>query len=117
MPSAVLLACPTCDSVRALEGSRNEYSKANLCATVKGHLRTHSFDETKAAIQKHQMADEAVELIVAPEYLGQLPTEAWRTRTTTWLPEGVPGAARATEASSESAPGATDPQSHVEESN
>jgi hypothetical protein len=64
MPRAVLLRCPICDAVRALEGSRDARSKPELRATAKAHLGDHLRDESQAAIRKHQAVDAAAEVIV-----------------------------------------------------
>ncbi len=90
MPRAVLLRCPICDSVRAFEGTRNERSKPELYPPVKEHLRSHGLDESKAAIRKHQIIDDADELIVAADDRSRLPVSGWQSRSATWLPESVP---------------------------
>jgi hypothetical protein len=87
MSRAVLLRCPVCNSARALEGNRDNYSNGELCATAHPHLRTHRLDESSTAIRKHQIANQAVELIVSPADLDRLPTAAWQKHTATWLPD------------------------------
>lgn len=95
MPRAVLLRCPICDAVRALEGSRDARSKAELRATARAHLDDHLRDESQAAIRKHQTVDAATEVIVPADDLGRLPTDRWVEPGSAWLPEGVPSSADA----------------------
>lgn len=89
MQSAVLLRCPTCNAVRALEGRRNEYSKQDLYATAKAHLSDHDLNEPKTAIRKYGIMSDAVEIVVSSENRQQLPTGEWRERDNTWLPKGA----------------------------
>ncbi|WP_050024740.1 hypothetical protein [Halorubrum saccharovorum] len=90
MPRAVLLRCPICDAVRALDGTRDARSKAELRATAKAHLRDHARDESPTAIRKHQTVETAAEIIVSADDIGRLPTDEWRNPGSAWLPEGVP---------------------------
>lgn len=89
MPRAVLLRCPVCDSLRAFEGSRDDYSTEELWATAKTHLRDHLLGESKTALRKHQTAAEADEIIVSAGDVGRLPTDEWRHPSDAWLPDGV----------------------------
>lgn len=108
MPRAVLLACPICDSVRAVEGRQTDYSKEDLFPTVKDHLRSHRITESKAAIRKHQIAEETVELIVQADEFENLPVGEWQDQTAARLPEGAVsgagGSSRQPESSVESVP-------------
>lgn len=88
MQHAVLLKCPICDAVQALEGRRREYSKEDLSLTSGAHLRDHDLDETKRAIQKCKIAVNSVE-IVSHSDDHQIPMGEWKERTDTWLPEGA----------------------------
>lgn len=89
MESAVLLRCPICNTVRVLEGRRNEYSKQDLYARVKTHLGGHDLDEPKMAIRKNGIVSDATEIIIPSETLQQLPIEEWTERDDTCLPGGV----------------------------
>ncbi|OYR51039.1 hypothetical protein DJ73_14640 [Halorubrum sp. Ea1] len=89
MQSAVLLRCPMCNAIHALEGQRNEYSKQDLYSRVKTHLRGHNLNEPKMAIRKYGIVSDAVEVVVSSENRHQLPIEAWQKRDDTWLPDGV----------------------------
>lgn len=89
MPRAVLLQCPVCNSVRALEGNRDEYTGAKLRTIADTHLRDHLLDESTTAIRKHQIAAGAVEVIISAEEDERLPNAAWRERTDAGLPDRV----------------------------
>ena len=89
MESAVLLTCPICNAVRALEGRRNEYSRQELYARVKSHLHDHDLNEPKMAIRKYGIVADATEIVVHSENQQQLPIEAWTTREEAWLPDGA----------------------------
>lgn len=89
MPRALLIGCPVCDSVRALEGKRSGYSKSTLCATAREHLCDHNLTESKTAIRKHQLIAESVELLVTATEFDQLPIEEWQPHTATELPNKV----------------------------
>lgn len=95
MTRAVLLRCPVCDAVRALDASDGDYQKERLFPVAKRHLRGHSLEESKAVIRKHQMADETRRLIVSADEFDRLPVDDWCERTAAWLPEGVTPAAGA----------------------
>ncbi|WP_435093348.1 hypothetical protein [Halorubrum sp. N11] len=73
--------------MRSVEGKRDGLSKTELCATAKAHLRDHPRAESSAAIRKHQMAENAAEIIVPADDFGRLPTDEWRDHATAWLPE------------------------------
>lgn len=88
MESAVLLRCPICNAVRALEGRRSEYSKQDLYSRVKTHLRGHNHTEPKMAIRKYGIVSNATEIVVPSENHQQLPIEEWTERDDTWLPDG-----------------------------
>ena len=88
MESAVLLRCPICNAVHALEGGRNEYSKRDLYSRAKTHLRGHDLNEPKMAIRKYGIVSDATEIVVPSEKYRQLPIEEWRERDDTWLPGG-----------------------------
>ncbi len=89
MQSAVLLRCPICTAVHALEGRRNEYSKQDLYSVVNTHLRGHNLNEPKMAIRKHGIVSDAIEIIISSENHHQLPIEEWKERDNTWLPDGA----------------------------
>jgi hypothetical protein len=89
MESAVLLRCPICNAVRALEGRRNEYSRQELYARVKSHLGDHDLDEPKMAIRKYGIVADATEIVIRSENQQQLPIEGWTTREDAWLPDGA----------------------------
>ena len=88
MESAVLLRCPVCNAVRVLEGRRSEYSKQDLYARVKAHLRGHDLNEPKMAIRKCGIVSDATEIVIPSENYQQLPIEEWTERDDTWLPDG-----------------------------
>ena len=90
MESAVLLRCPICNAVRALEGRRNEYSKQDLYSHVKTHLRGHDLNEPKMGIRKYGIVSDATEIVIPSETHQQLPIEEWTERDDTWLPDGTP---------------------------
>ena len=85
----MLLRCPVCDAVRALDASDGDYRKERLLPVAKRHLRGHSLAESKAVIRKHQMADETRRLIVSADEFERLPVDDWCERAAAWLPEGV----------------------------
>ena len=88
MKSAVLLRCPICTAVCALEGRRNEYSRQDLYSRAKTHLRDHDLTEAKMAIRKYGIVSDATEIVIHSETHQQLPIEEWTTRDNTWLPDG-----------------------------
>lgn len=88
MKSAVLLRCPICNAVRALEGRRSKYSKQDLYSHVKTHLRGHDLNEPKMAIRKYGIGSDATEIVVPSENHRQLPIEEWTERDDTWLTDG-----------------------------
>jgi len=102
MQSAVLLRCPLCDAVCALEGQRSEYSKKDLYSRAKIHLRDHGLDEPKMAIRKYGIATDTTEIVVSPERHRQLPISEWIARDDAWLPDGVLSGGDAALATSES---------------
>ncbi|MFC7325050.1 hypothetical protein ACFQMF_10725 [Halorubrum rutilum] len=87
MPRAVLLACPVCDAVLAIRSKRAEVSKRSLRATAKRHLIEHELIESKAAIRKHAVAANAVEVIVSPEEYQRLPVDEWTDRDAAGIPD------------------------------
>jgi len=87
MPRAVLLACPICDAVLAISSRRAEVSRRALRATAKGHLIEHELSESKAAIRKHAVAANAVEVIVSPEEHRRLPVDEWADRDAARVPD------------------------------
>lgn len=89
MESAVLLRCPICNAVRALDGRRNEYSRQELYARVKRHLHDHDLNEPKMAIRKYGIVADATEIVIHSEDQQQLPIEEWTTRDDAWLPDGA----------------------------
>lgn len=89
MQHAVLLRCPICNAVQALEGRRRDYSKEDLYLTAGAHLRDHDLNETKTAIRKCQITLDAVEIVSFSEDYHQLPIGEWKERANTWLPEGA----------------------------
>ena len=89
MESAVLLRCPICNAIRALEGRRSEYSKQDLYARVKPHLGSHDLNEPKMAIRKYGIISNATEIVIPSETNQQLPIEEWMERDDTWLPDGA----------------------------
>jgi hypothetical protein len=89
MQSAVLLRCPVCSAVHALEQRRSEYSKQDLYATAKTHLSAHNLNEPKTAIRKNEIISEAIEIVVSSENYDRLPVGEWKKRDHTWLPDGV----------------------------
>lgn len=89
MQTAVLLRCPICDSVHALEGQRSEYSKQDLYSSANTHLRSHDLNEPKTAIRKYGIVSDAVEIVVSLEDHHRLPIGEWKERDDTWLPDGV----------------------------
>lgn len=89
MTRAVLLRCPNCDSVYAVEGQRTDYSKDDLFPIVKNHLCGHALSESKAAIRKYRIIENAVELVIPANELERLPVGEWQHRTATWLPDGA----------------------------
>ncbi|ESS02868.1 MAG: hypothetical protein A07HR67_02374 [uncultured archaeon A07HR67] len=93
----MLLRCPVCDAVRALDASDGDYRKERVFPVVKRHLRGHSLEESKAVIRKHQMADETRRLIVSADEFERLPVDDWCERAAAWLPEGVTPAAGASD--------------------
>ena len=89
MQSAVLLRCPICNAVQALEGRRNEYAKQSIYHAAKTHVRNHNLNEPKTAIQKYGIMADAVEIVVSPDNYSRLPIREWKNREDTWLPEGA----------------------------
>ncbi|RLM63362.1 hypothetical protein DVK07_16245 [Halorubrum sp. Atlit-26R] len=89
MESAVILLCPICNAIHALEGRRNEYSKQELFSQVKTHLRGHDLNEPKMAIRKYGVVSDATEIVVPSKTRRQLPIKEWTERDDTWLPDGA----------------------------
>ena len=89
MQSAVLLSCPICNAVHALEGRRNEYSKRDLYSHAKPHLRGHDLNEPKMAIRKYGVVSDATEIVIPSETRRRLPTDEWTERDDAWLPDGA----------------------------
>ena len=89
METAVLLRCPACNAVHALEGRRSEYAKQDLYARVKTHLRGHNLNEPKMAIRKYGIVSDATEIVIPSTNDQQLPIEEWTERGDTWLPDGA----------------------------
>ncbi len=89
MESAMVLSCPVCNAVHALEGRRSEYSKQDLYARVKPHLGRHDLNEPKMAIRKYEIISNATEIVIPSETTQQLPIEEWTKRDDTWLPDGA----------------------------
>ncbi|PAU82703.1 hypothetical protein CK500_13995 [Halorubrum salipaludis] len=115
MPRAVLLRCPVCDAVRALDGDRSDWPRGDLYATVESHVRDHSTDETKTAIRKHRAVAESTELVVSRTQLDRLPTERWRDREAATLPESLPADAMPPAAAESPSAETTGPRSRVED--
>lgn len=89
MKSALVLKCPMCNAVHTLKGQRNEYSKQDLYAQAKTHLRNHDLNETKAAIRKNEIVYDATEIVISSEMYQQLPIKAWMEPDDAWLPDDV----------------------------
>lgn len=89
MKEAVVLRCPICNSVQALEGQRSSYSKDELYSTAKNHLHDHDLNEPKTAIRKYGIVSDAVEVLISSENYDQLPLGEWKGHETTWLPENA----------------------------
>ncbi|MFB6250789.1 MAG: hypothetical protein ABEI27_03715 [Halobellus sp.] len=86
MPRVVLLNCPICEAVRAVTGTRWDLSEDQLRSTAKTHLLDHELNESKAAIHKYRVIEEAVELILPKDDVEELPEAAWRSPTAMGLP-------------------------------
>ncbi len=89
MESAMVLSCPVCNAIRALEGRRSEYSKQDLYARVKPHLGRHDLNEPKMAIRKYGIVSDATEIVIPSGTHQRLPIEEWTERDDTWLPDGA----------------------------
>lgn len=115
VPRAVLLKCPVCDALRALEGKRADRPRSDLYATAADHVRDHPVDETETAIQKHRVVARAVELVVSPDELDRLPTERWRDRGGSGIPRDHSTDATTPTVTGDPTTEAAAPRSHVED--
>jgi hypothetical protein len=58
-----------------------------MSATTKSYLDEHELTESKAAIQKHSMAANDVEVIVSSDKYPQFPVGKSADRDAAWLPD------------------------------
>jgi hypothetical protein len=87
MPRAMLLARPIRHAVLAIRGKRCGISKRAMSATTESHLDGHELTESKAAIQKHSMAANAVEVIVSSDKYPLLPVGKSADCDAAWSPD------------------------------